>query len=221
VKPRVASVDPKAAYHRPASDYYGALAGWRAVSYERRRARILPLLGGRVLDVGCADGRIALALLGDRGTGIDTSAAMLADARSRAPEARLARADGEALPFRDGAFDTALVSHAIWLFPSPTRFFAEARRVLRAGGRLVVVSNQPHYFVARSVVLATVARGHAEPAPMLHRRAEIEAALLASGFTSIRTEPFLVLPVPGFAWLDRTPLKRLGLSFVTTATRPA
>ncbi|MFN7951053.1 MAG: class I SAM-dependent methyltransferase [bacterium] len=215
---------PQAAYEVPADEYYATLARWRGYSYRERRRLLLPRLGGRVLDVGCGDGRIVLAALADRGVGLDASGAMLAAARARAPLARLTRADAQALPFRGASFETVLASHALWLFGDAQAFVAEARRVLVPGGRLVIVSNHPHYFWARSCVLgisAAMGRHHVEPPPLLHRRRDIEAALRRAGFLAARSESFLVLPVPGFAWLDRTPLRRLGLSFVIEARAPA
>lgn len=218
------SADARAAYDLPADEYYATFAGWRAYSYGERRRRLLSRLTGRVLDVGCGDGRIVLAELGSRGVGLDRSAAMLAAARRRAPDARSIRGDAHALPFGSACFDTVLVSHAIWLFADAPAFVADARRVLTPGGRLVVVSNHPHYFLARSVVLAIAAamgQRHVEPPPLLHRQRDVEETLTHAGFVDIQSESFLVLPVPGFAWLDRTPLRRFGLSFVTEGRAPS
>lgn len=210
-------------YDRPAAEYYAPLAGWRGHSYARRRARILPRLQGRVLDVGCGDGRIALDALGTRGVGLDASAAMLGAARSTAPLAHLVRADAHELPFVDASFDTALVSHSLWLFPAPSQFIHDVRRILRPGGRLIVVSNEPHYFLARSIVLAALAvagRRHDEPPPLLHRCADVAGALRRGGFQDLVTERFLVAPIPGLGWLDETPLVRFGLSFLLEARKP-
>ena len=53
---------------------------------------------------------------------------------------RVRKLDAEDLPFDDGSFDTALMYEAIYYLPEAGRFFSEARRVLRPGGTLIVVS---------------------------------------------------------------------------------
>ncbi len=50
------------------------------------------------------------------------------------------RLDAEELPLDDDTFDTLLICEAIYYLPDVERFFAECRRVLRPGGRLVVVT---------------------------------------------------------------------------------
>jgi len=121
------------------------------------RPAVLDLLGevvGReVLDAGCGAGPL-MAALQDRGalvTGFDASPAMLAVAERRlGPDANLLVADlSQPLPFETGAFDdvvSSLVLHYLQDWSGP---LAELRRVLRPGGRLVVVVNHP---VIRPVV---------------------------------------------------------------------
>jgi SAM-dependent methyltransferase len=102
--------------------------------------------GGTLLDVPCGFGRhsIPLARAGYRVTGVDRSAALLAEARRRAAGGdapKLVRADYRELPFGDASFDAA-----INLFTSlgylgdeqDTRALAEIGRVLRPGARLVL-----------------------------------------------------------------------------------
>jgi SAM-dependent methyltransferase len=102
-----------------------------------------------VLDLGCGTGRLASALA-ERGLarvwGVDVSAEMLAVARRRLPRSvGLKRARAERLPFADGWFDAVAAWLVAHLLDRP-RAFAEARRVLRPGGRLVVVTFDPSYF---------------------------------------------------------------------------
>ncbi|THE64780.1 class I SAM-dependent methyltransferase [Salinadaptatus halalkaliphilus] len=99
----------------------------------------------RVLDLGCGTGTVSLLLaeLGHEVTGVDLSPGMLerarrkAQARDRAVELRVG--DAEALPFAENAFDVVTARHLIWTLPNPERAIAEWRRVVRPGGRLLLV----------------------------------------------------------------------------------
>lgn len=52
----------------------------------------------------------------------------------------LRRLDAENLPFAGASFDVVILCEALYLLPRPERFLLEARRVLRSGGRLLIVS---------------------------------------------------------------------------------
>lgn len=92
---------------------------------------------GRTLDLGCGTGRNLPWLPPDaRAIGVDPSADALRSARRRAPNAPLVRARAEALPFRDGAFDTVLSGLVFCSVDDPARGLAEVRRVLRRDGQL-------------------------------------------------------------------------------------
>jgi SAM-dependent methyltransferase len=95
------------------------------------------LLGKRVLDVGCGTGRFAAALAerGSRVWGVDASEEMVALARGRGVDAKVARA--EALPFKAGWFDRAVAVLVIHVLDRP-RAFAELARVLGDDGRLAI-----------------------------------------------------------------------------------
>jgi SAM-dependent methyltransferase len=89
---------------------------------------------GRGLEIGVGSGRFA-APLGVE-FGIDPAAEMLAYARARG--VRVACAVAEALPFADAAFDYALVVTTICFVDDAAAMLAEARRVLKPGGELVI-----------------------------------------------------------------------------------
>jgi ubiquinone/menaquinone biosynthesis C-methylase UbiE len=92
---------------------------------------------GRTLDVGCGTGRgLRFYGPGPRVVGIDPARASLARAARRAPSTRLVQASAEALPFRDGVFDTVVSSFVFCSVPDPARGFAEVKRVLRLDGQL-------------------------------------------------------------------------------------
>ena len=92
---------------------------------------------GHTLDVGCGTGRgLALYAPDVRVIGLDPAWDSLGRARRRAPAVPLVQGSAEALPFRDGSFDTVVSSLVFCSVPEPSRGLAEVKRVLRAGGRL-------------------------------------------------------------------------------------
>ena len=109
---------------------------------------------GAVLDVPCGFGRhsVALAAAGFAATGIDRSPVLLEEARRRAPGITFVEADYRSLPLPDASFDTAinLFSSIGYLGDEEdTKVFAEIRRVLRPGGRLVVEAMHRDLLVLR------------------------------------------------------------------------
>jgi len=80
-----------------------------------------------------------------RVTGIELSPEMLAIAQRRAQElgrdADLRLGDAEALEFPDASFDTVVCTLALCTIPNPRQAVAEARRVLRPGGRLLLLEH--------------------------------------------------------------------------------
>jgi demethylmenaquinone methyltransferase/2-methoxy-6-polyprenyl-1,4-benzoquinol methylase len=77
--------------------------------------------------------------------GLDPSPAMLGVARRKLAEAGLTarvtlrEGDAQALPFEEGSFDAVTIAFGIRNVPDRTRGLAEMARVLRPGGRLVVL----------------------------------------------------------------------------------
>jgi len=92
---------------------------------------------GLTLDVGCGTGRnLPLFPAAARVYGIDLPADSLRRARKREPRARLVRASAEALPFREGTFDTVVCGLVLCSVERPEAALGEMRRVLRADGEL-------------------------------------------------------------------------------------
>ena len=107
--------------------------------------------GGRLLDIGTGTGRV-LELLAPhfrQALGVDASKAMLALARARLAQPGLAHcavrlADMYRLPLADASFDTAVLQMVLHYAEDPSGAVAEAARVLRPGGRLIVIDLAPH-----------------------------------------------------------------------------
>lgn len=75
-----------------------------------------------------------------RYVGLDLTAAMLVRARPRAAGLRFAplRGDAQRLPFHDASFDVAILHLILAVVPAPTLCLAEAVRVLKPGGQLLI-----------------------------------------------------------------------------------
>jgi ubiquinone/menaquinone biosynthesis C-methylase UbiE len=127
-------------------------AGWQqaAGEYDRTFARASGLFtaalldaaavaaGVHLLDVCCGTGIVTAAAAGREAvpTGVDFSAAMLAEARRAHPALRFDEADAEALPYGDGSFDAVVSNFGVHHVARPERAVGEFWRVLRPGGRV-------------------------------------------------------------------------------------
>jgi demethylmenaquinone methyltransferase/2-methoxy-6-polyprenyl-1,4-benzoquinol methylase len=110
---------------------------------------LAPRDGQRLLDVAGGTGDIAFRFLrrapAAAAVVCDMTEAMLAEGRKRAEAARLAdrlewvQGDAMALPFADAGFDVCTISFGIRNVTRPGAALAEAFRVLRPGGRLMVL----------------------------------------------------------------------------------
>jgi SAM-dependent methyltransferase len=148
------------------------------------------LAGGRVLDVGCGTGQLtrALAQLGARAWGVDPSEEMLARARAHPRRrATFKRGRAEALPFKGGSFDAAVLRLVVHLLDRP-RALPELARVLRPAGRAVITTFAPVHF--RRIWLAPLfpsleaLDGARFPAP-----ADLAVELRDAGFARVRIRP--------------------------------
>ena len=98
-------------------------------------------------------------------TGLDLSAEMLAIAKQRAEEhglqIQLEQGDAQALPYPADHFDTVLCTYSLCNIPDEARAVAEMKRVLKPGGRLILVDHirsavKPIYWGQKIVELFSV-----------------------------------------------------------------
>ena len=151
---------------------------------------LAPSTDGFYLDVGCGTGNYtsAIAGTGTRIVGIDFSRTMLARAREKTPSLPLNNARAEALPFKSASFNGATCTFVHHHMDDPVGAFREVHRVLRPGGRLVLLNStaaqMEHYWV-REYFPELMERA---TAPYL--RFEARGALAAAGFTVAASEAF-------------------------------
>lgn len=106
---------------------------------------LAPADGLKVLELACGTGEISslLAALGCEVTGLDFAEAMLARAKSklaaRGQRARLFMGDAENTLEPDARYDAVVCRHLVWTLIDPRAAFADWFRVLKPGGRLVII----------------------------------------------------------------------------------
>ncbi|MEV6860102.1 methyltransferase domain-containing protein [Streptosporangium subroseum] len=194
--------------------------GWEGVSWANNAARYNAIVAAfdddlfrvaaiheddRVLDIGCGTGQPTLmaARRASRGDvfGVDISAPMLERARADAAEqgianVRFEQGDAQVHPFPHGGFDVAISRGGVMFFGDPVAGFANIRRALRPGGRLVFMSPQggtPDSDYARATAaLKPLMRG---PSPAargmgsLVDSARIHEVLGEAGFADVSVTP--------------------------------
>jgi len=137
-----------AAYARWAPIYDWSFGAFTSAACRAAVAEMNRLPPGRILELGVGTG-ISLPLYDSkhRIVGIDLSRDMLDRARKRVAEDQLSHVealevmDAGALTFPDQSFDASMAMFVITVVPDPARVLSEMIRVVRPGGRVVLVSH--------------------------------------------------------------------------------
>ncbi len=201
-----------------ASRFYGWMTAqrtWR--DHCRKLVAELPLRASnpplRIVDLGCGPGVSTFAIaderaaFGDTIVGLDFAIGMLRDARRRAGEVGTRGAsqigwlqgDAARLPFGDGAIDVLTGHSFLYLLPDRAGALAEALRVLKPGGRLILMepNRTPSLGAALKVgrdprfLLSMILW---RPFSRLYGRFSLESlaeTLRAAGFSEVRVEETL------------------------------
>jgi SAM-dependent methyltransferase len=160
----------------------------------------------RVLDVGCGTGQTtrdaARAAASGSALGVDLSSAMIEHARTAAAaesvgNARFEQADAQIHPFDDASYDIAISRTGAMFFGDPVAAFANIRRALRPGGRLVLVTWQSvtsNEWIRE--LSAALAAGRDLPTPppdapgpfSLAQPDRVRAVLTAAGLTDVQLD---------------------------------
>ena len=122
--------------------------GGRDLVEQRRRFIELarPVNGESCLDIGCGPAFFVeqlYAAVGDRGSvaGVDISEPMVQAGSLRCPSAQLLQASAEKLPFPDASFDLVTITQVLVYVTHPVKAVSEAMRVLKPGGRVLVLDS--------------------------------------------------------------------------------
>ena len=108
----------------------------------------LPEPPAEVLDLGCGTGTLTVLLAegGHRVHGVDLAPAMVAAARAKiaasGTTATVEVGDASDPPGRAGAYDVVLTRHVLWALPDPSAALSRWVRLLRPGGRLLLVEGR-------------------------------------------------------------------------------
>ncbi len=184
------SADP---YHEAL--WEGVPAGLEPPDFASRLAFLLDCVpaGGRVLDVGCGEGRFASALAraGHAVVAVDVAAEPLRRVRERDPEidARLVAPHGP-WPLADASFDAVWAGEVIEHVLDTAAWLSEVRRVLRSGG-VLALSTPAHEWLTR-LRLGLGARGfeaHFDPRGdhlRFYTRRALLTLLLDFGFQTVQ-----------------------------------
>lgn len=201
--------------------------------------------GKRVLDVGCGNGYVLsrYSMAGARTTGVDLTEAGVTLSRQRFQHAGLpgsfSQGNAEQLPFADESFDCVCSMGVLHHTPDTARAVAEVHRVLRPGGRLIVMfyhRNSARYRVlfpylrwrtAKSIrQLVDEVDGVGNPKGDVYSSAELRRLL--GGFEQIETfagslQGWHLLPIGGSRLpgrLLRMLERRLGWFLYAKAVKP-
>jgi SAM-dependent methyltransferase len=207
---------PRAAPFEQHTGRYEAWFGQHDAAYVSELLALRPFvpMTGRGLEIGVGSGRFA-APLGVQ-VGLDPSPAMLDVARSRGIE--VVQGTAEALPFADGSFDHALVVTTICFVDAPAQMLAQARRVLKPGGRLVIG------FIDRESALGQDYLAHQDES-VFYREAtfvsadEVERLLREAGFAIGAWAQTLARPLAETREIEPVRPGRGDCAFVVVAAR--
>jgi len=176
----------------------------------KQRAKVVPFAEGRVLELGIGMGLNVGLYDADKVesvTGVDPAPELraIAEAAPRDPRLSVKVEDGtaEALPFEAGSFDTVVCTFTLCSVHAPAAALAEARRVLKPGGRFLYCEHglSPDADVAKwqrriEPVWKRIAGG-------CHLTRPVTTAIEAAGFTVRRKDSMYIPRAPRFAgWCE-------------------
>ena len=166
--------------------------------------RLTALNAERVLETAAGTGIVTRALLRSLPAGAsivatDLNQPMLDHAAGQVPSGRVSwqKADAQALPFPDRAFDAMVCQFGVMFFPDKQQAYREARRVLKPGGHFIFnVWDGIEYNEFADLVSTAVADMFADDPPRFlartpygyHEQQAVIAEVRSAGFTNVAVE---------------------------------
>jgi len=133
-----------AVYDKFARNYDRAFAALEWLGLRRWRQEVIDLLpkDADILELGCGAGaNFEFYPQCKRAVSSEISIGMLQIAAGKRRENHLIQADAESLPFGDDEFDAAFATLVFCSIPDPTLAFAELKRVIKPGGKIVLLEH--------------------------------------------------------------------------------
>ncbi len=135
--------------------YFEKLDHWsNSEEYRREVDQIIQPLNltrqSRVLDIGCCSGNAGLYVI--KSTGCDVLGMDITEEFVRHCKIKAVHGDAHQLPFGDESFDAVYMLHVIAHLQNPVAALQEARRVLKPGGRMAIVTPNRNFVYAMKVL---------------------------------------------------------------------
>jgi ubiquinone/menaquinone biosynthesis C-methylase UbiE len=191
--------------------------------------RLSALNPEHVLETAAGTGVVTRALVRSLSPGVtivatDLNQPMLDHAAERIPSSRVSwqKADAQALPFPDEAFDAVVCQFGVMFFPDKQKAYREARRVMKPGGHFIFnVWDKIEHNEFADLVTAAVADMFGNDPPRFlariphgyHEHQAVIAELRSAGFTDVAVETLTrrsVAPTcrdPAIGFCQGTPLR--------------
>ncbi|UCE59712.1 MAG: methyltransferase domain-containing protein [Phycisphaerales bacterium] len=195
---------------------------------KRRADALAPTSNGRCMEFGGGTGAVTAGLVGQsKVIHSDISPNMCRIAKNRLGCASLCL-DAEAIPLTAESVDTAISSEMIYYLDHPERFLAEAHRVLRTGGKLLISTTNPAATIierTRTLLrrLGLKRMFFDDGAPRFIPLKRLVKMLEKSGFVVEYTTKIVLLPFASLDWLNRllelTLLRHFALFMIVVARK--
>lgn len=196
----------------------------------RRMSALVRLVYGRCLEFGGGTGEFSARVNGNQEpVHSDISPRMCAVAKRKCGCPSICF-DAERVPLAADSIDTAVGSEMVYYLEHPERFIAEAYRILRPGGRLLICTTNPAATLVergRSLLrkLGFKKMFFDDGSPKFISMSRLTEMLLEGGFTIERTDRLVVLPLSFLdrlnRFLERTPLRYFCLFMLVVARKSA